>query len=118
MIVMEEKPFILDAEYPIDDEGSKVRVVFEIFLKKDDGDTSTSDEELFEALQELLGDMPKGICTNIAASIIILPIDPELSRNLLEVVSLPVVEETVPEQTEAKGPPITDKEDEFMIAYG
>jgi hypothetical protein len=115
---MEEKPFILDAEYPIDDEGSKVRVVFEIFLKKEDGDTLVSDEKLFEGLRELLGDMPKGICTNIVASILILPIDPELSRNLLEVVSLPAVEKPIPEQTEAKGPPITDTEDEFMIAYG
>ncbi|MFZ2390587.1 MAG: hypothetical protein WAW15_02110 [Minisyncoccales bacterium] len=117
VIIMEEKPFILDAEYPIDDEGSKVRVVFEIFLKKNDKDTLASDEELFEGLQELFGDMPKGICTNIAAAILVLPLDPELARDLLDVVSLPIVKETVPEQTEAKGPPIKDKEDEFMIAY-
>lgn len=114
VIVMEEKPFILEDEYPIGERG-KVRVVFEFYLKEQFQDLEVDDEKILEGLKDLLGDMPTALCSSIAASIYVLPLDFELSKRLIDAFTpdtieiAPVVAEDVPF--------IKDKERDFLVAY-
>jgi hypothetical protein len=114
VIITEEKPFILEDEYPIGEKG-KVRVILEFYLKEEFKDIEVDDEKILEGLKELLGDMPTALCSNIAASIYILPIDFELARRLIDVVT-PDTIETAPVVAE-NVPFVKDKEIDFLIAY-
>ncbi|MFA5208408.1 MAG: hypothetical protein WC428_07245 [Candidatus Paceibacterota bacterium] len=112
-----EEPFILEDEYPVGEKG-KVRVIFEFYLKEQFKDLEVDNEKILEGLKDLLGDMPTGICTNVAASIIVLPIDFELSKRLIDVVNMdakeevPIVAEDVPFARDKK-----EQERDFLVAY-